>query len=89
MRERVREGESYPGPECREWVLPEKWKRREEERVRVSEREREKGGKEEEKVEERSGEEGWMLYIGRNVRGRLGHWLLATDHMLTIFLQKK
>lgn len=67
----MREGESYPGPECSEWVLPEKWNRGEEERRW--------GG---------AGEKGWMLYIGRNVRGRLGHWLLATDHMLTIFLQK-
>lgn len=28
-----------------------------------------------------------VIYIGRNMRGRLGHRLLATDHMHTIFLQ--
>lgn len=36
----------------------------------------------------REGAEGWGgLYIGCNLRGRLGHWLTATDHMHVIILQ--
>lgn len=29
----------------------------------------------------------WVLYIGCNLRGRLGHWLTAIDHMHVIILQ--
>lgn len=39
-------------------------------------------------VLEREGAEGaGVLYIGCNLRGRLGHWLTATDHMHVIILQ--